>query len=89
MFRRLPKRGFSPSANKPAEVNLAWIRTFDDGAVVDVDALRAAGLLRKKDTKIKIVGSCTLEKRLTVKADAFTAGAAKSIEDAGGKAEKI
>ncbi len=89
LFRRLPKRGFSPGRNKPAEVNLRQLTVFDDGTTVDIEVLREAGIVRKKDKKVKIIGNEKLEKRLTVKAAGFSAGAAKVIEEAGGKAEKI
>jgi large subunit ribosomal protein L15 len=89
LFRRLPKRGFSPSQNKPVEVNLVRLNRFDDGTTVDIEALREAGIVRKKDKRVKIIGNGKLEKRLTIKAAGFSAGAAKIIEEAGGKAERI
>jgi large subunit ribosomal protein L15 len=89
LFRRLPKRGFTQRPNRPAEVRLADLNRFDDGATVDMEAMREAGLVRKKDKKVKVIGNCKLEKRLTIKAAGFSAGAAKIIEEAGGKAERI
>jgi large subunit ribosomal protein L15 len=89
LFRRLPKRGFSPSPNKPVELDVTRLNGFDDGTTVDIQVLREAGLVRKKDKKVKIIGNGKLEKRLTIKAAGFSAGAAKIIEEAGGKVERI
>ena len=89
LFRRLPKRGFTSRVTPAAIVNLSELNCFDDGAVVDIDMMREAGLLCRKETKVKILGTGDLEKKLTVKASAFTASALKSIEDKGGKAEKV
>ncbi len=88
-FRRLPKRGFTSRVTSAAIVNLVDLNRFDDGAVVDIETMRSAGLLRRKDKRVKILGSGNLEKKLTVKASAFTASALKSIEDKGGKVEKV
>ncbi len=89
LFRRLPKRGFTSRTPSAAIVNLADLNHFEDGSVVDIEAMRTAGLIRRKDTRVKILGMGNLEKKLTVKASAFTASAAKGIEDKGGKAERI
>ena len=89
LFRRLPKRGFTSSIPRAAIVNLSDLNHFEDGSVVDVETMREAGFLRRKDKRVKILGHGNLEKKLTVKASAFTASAAKAIEDKGGKAERI
>lgn len=89
LFRRLPKRGFTSRVRSAAIVNLSDLNHFEDGSIVDIDTMRTAGLLRRKDKKVKILGQGNLEKKLTVKAYAFTASAAKCIEDKGGKVEKI
>ena len=88
LFRRLPKRGFTSGIPPAAIVNLADLNRFDDGTVVDIEAMRTAGLIRRKDKRVKILGMGNLEKKLTVKASAFTASAAKGIEDKGGKVER-
>ncbi len=89
LFRRLPKRGFTSGIPRAAIVNLSDLNGFEDGSVVDIEAMRTAGLIRRKDKRIKILGQGNLEKKLTVKASAFTASAAKGIEDKGGKVEKV
>ena len=62
---------------------------FDNGAVVDVEALRNAGLVKNSFDGVKILGNGELTKSLTVKVDGFSAAAKEAIEKAGGKAEVI
>lgn len=88
--RRLPKHGFhNPFRKTIATVNVQELNGFDDGATVDVDALREAGLVRKKFDGVKVLGNGELEKKLTVRVHAFSAGARDKIEKAGGKAEVL
>lgn len=90
LARRLPKRGFNNIfATKYAEVNLSDLEKFEDGAVVDAEALVAAGVLKKTLDGVKILGNGALSKKLTVKAAKFSASAKEKIEQAGGKAEVI
>lgn len=87
--RRLPKRGFRrPFVEQIATVNVAALETaFDNGATVDLTALIEAGLVKAKFRKIKVLGDGELQKKLTVKVDAVSAGAKEKIEKAGGKVE--
>lgn len=88
--RRVPKRGFNNIfATRYASVNVAALNKFEDGAVVDADALKAAGLIKKEYDGVKILGNGNVEKKLTVKATAFSEAAKAKIEAAGGKAEVI
>lgn len=90
LYRRLPKRGFKNKwAKEYAEVNVKDLNRFEDGAVVDIDALLAAGLVGKKLDGLKVLGNGELEKKLTVKAEKFSKSAVEKIEKAGGKAEVI
>jgi large subunit ribosomal protein L15 len=90
LYRRLPKRGFTNKwAKEYAEVNIKDLNKFEDGAVVDIDALLEAGLVGKKLDGVKVLGNGELEKKLTVKAEKFSKSAAEKIEKAGGKAEVI
>lgn len=90
LARRIPKRGFvNIFAKTFANVNIKSLDCFDDGAVVDVDALRKAGLIKKTYDGVKVLGNGELSKKLTVKANAFSAAAKQKIEAAGGKAEVI
>ena len=88
--RRIPKRGFNNIfATNYAIVNIAALNTFENGAVVDVEAMKAAGIVKKAYDGVKILGNGKLEKNLTVKAAAYSASAKEKIEAAGGKAEVI
>ncbi len=88
--RRIPKRGFNNIfAKEFAIVNVAALNKFDANAVVDADALIAAGIIKKACDGVKILGNGKLEKALTVKAAAFSGSAKEKIESAGGKAEVI
>lgn len=88
--RRLPTRGFVNNfATRYTAVNVAALNAFEDGATVDTETLKKAGLVKKVGDGIKVLGNGTLEKKLTVKAAAFSESAKAKIEAAGGKAEVI
>lgn len=88
--RRVPKRGFNNRfATEYATVNLTSLNEFEDGAVVDIQALVSAGLVRKVLDGVKILGNGELTKKITIKATAFSESAKTKIEAAGGKAEVI
>lgn len=90
LARRLPKRGFHNIFAKRLEaINLSALEKFEDGAVVDAKALLEKGVLSKCEYGVKILGSGTLTKKLTVQAAAFSASAKEKIEAAGGKAEEV
>lgn len=90
LARRIPKRGFVNIFGKTyANVNIEALNNFDDGAVIDTEALIKAGLIKKTLDGVKILGNGELTKKLTVKANAFSAAAKQKIEAAGGKAEVI
>jgi len=88
--RRLPKTGFkNPFKTNYATINVGNLNAFDAGAVVDVDVLIAQRMVRKALDGLKILGDGELEKALTVKAHAVSAGARAKIEKAGGKVELV
>ncbi len=90
LYRKLPKRGFKNRfAVNYAIVNVAALNKFEDGAVVDLEALLAAKLVRKELDGLKILGDGELTKKLTVKANVFSATAKEKIEAAGGKTEEV
>ena len=90
LYRKLPKRGFKNRfAVNYAIVNVAALNCFEDGAVVDMEALKAARLVRKELDGLKILGEGELTKKLTVKATVFSASAKEKIEAAGGKIEEV
>ena len=87
--RRLPKRGFRPIARTSyTVVNVGRLAAFDAGSTVDRDALRAHGLVRRRGP-IKILGEGTLDRALTVQAQAFSEKARAAIEGAGGTATVV
>jgi len=88
--RRLPKRGFTNIHRKIwAEVNIERLNCFADGTEVTPELLIENGLINKVYDGVKVLGRGELEKKLTVKAHAFTGSATSKIEAAGGKAEVI
>ena len=90
LARRLPKRGFNNIFAEPlTAVNVAVLNKFEDGAVVDAEALLASGILSKVEYGVKFLGNGTVTKNVTVKASAFSASAKEKIEAAGGKAEVV
>ena len=90
MTRRIPKRGFNNIFAKPlTAINVAALNRFEDGATVGVDELLESGVLSKCEYGLKILGNGLIERKLTVKASAFSESAKLKIEAAGGKAEVI
>ena len=89
LARRLPKVGFNNIfATQYAIVNVADLEAaFNAGDVVDTEALKAKGLVKKTLDGVKVLGNGELTKALTVKAAAYSASAKEKIEKAGGKAE--
>ena len=87
MQRRLPKFGFtSRKSLVSTEVNLFEIAKVE-GDVVDVNALQAAGLVKKNIQFVKVVKSGEVSRAVTVKGLKVTKGAREAIEAAGGKVE--
>ena len=90
LYRKLPKRGFKNRfAVNYSIVNVEALNRFEDGAIVDIEALKAAKLVRKELDGVKILGNGELTKKLTVKATVFSATAKEKIEAAGGKTEEV
>ena len=90
LFRRLPKRGFNNvSRIDYAIVNVEDLEVFEDGVEVTPTLLKEAGLVRKEYDGIKILGNGTLTKKLTVKANKFTATASEKIKALGGTPEEV
>ncbi|MBR5253364.1 MAG: 50S ribosomal protein L15 [Clostridia bacterium] len=90
LYRVLPKRGFTNRyATVYSIVNVEALNRFEDGAVVDVVALIEAGIVRKENDGLKVLGRGEISKKLTVKANVFSASAKEKIEAAGGQVEVI
>ena len=91
LIRRIPKRGFNNArhATRYLPVNLDSLNQFDDGARVDEQALRGAGLANGRADGVKILGNGELTKKLNVSAHAFSASAKSKIEAKGGTCEVI
>ena len=88
--RRLPKIGFNNIfATRYAIVKVGDLEAFDAGSVVDVQALKDKGIIKKPLDGVKVLGDGELSKALTVKLAAYSASAKEKIEKAGGKAEVI
>ena len=88
--RRIPKRGFNNIfAEEWIAINLSALEVFEDGATVDAAALADKGIVKKANLPIKVLANGKLTKKLTVKANAFSASAAEKINSVGGKAEVI
>ena len=86
LARRLPKRGFRPLDKKVfAVVNVRDLARFPAGATVDRAALAEAGLLRRKNAPVKLLGDGEIAHALTVQVDAASKAAVAKIEDAGGR----
>lgn len=90
LFMRLPKRGFTNVNRKEfATVNIESLNKFEANSVVDVEALKSAGLVKKELDGVKVLGNGELKVALTVKANKFSKAAVAAIEAAGGKTEVI
>lgn len=86
IYRRVPKRGFTNARFRTeyTEINVDKLSSFDDGATVDLGAILAKGLASMQSPFLKILGHGELKKKLTVRAQKFTASARQKIEAAGG-----
>jgi len=90
LYRRLPKRGFTCRNSKEIiAINVALLNVFDDGAVVDIAALKQKGLVSNPRDGVKILGNGDLKKKLTVQVNHYSKTAAEKIEALGGKAEVV
>ena len=88
--RRVPKRGFfNVHADKVVNVNVGQLDVFDNGTEVTIEALVERKLIKGRFDAVKILGNGELNKKLTVKAHGFSAGATAKIEKAGGKTELV
>ena len=90
LYRRIPKRGFTNRNSKEIiGINVSALEVFENDTVVTIDALIEAGIVKNPRDGVKILGNGELTKKLTVQANAFSAGAVEKIEALGGKTEVI
>lgn len=90
LYRRIPKRGFTCRNSKEiVAVNMSVLEVFDNDAVVTIDKLIEAGIIKNPRDGVKILGGGELTKKLIVQVNAFSASAKEKIEALGGKAEVI
>ena len=89
LYRRLPKRGFKNINSKTyTEVTLTMLNK-SKATEVTPETLLEEGIIGKINDGIVVLGTGSIEKKLTVKATRFTKAAAEKIEAAGGKIEVI
>lgn len=88
LYRRLPKRGFTNrNSLEIVGINVELLNRFEDGSVVSIVSMMEAGIIKNARDGVKILAKGELTKKLTVQANAFSAGAIEKIEAVGGKAE--
>ena len=90
LYRRIPKRGFTNIWKTEYNIlNVDDFNRFDEGSVVTPESLKEIGMIKQMKDGIKVLGSGTIEKNITVKAHKFSKTAIEKIESQGGKAEVI
>lgn len=90
LYRRIPKRGFTNRNSKEIiGINVSALERFEDGAEVTVASLIESGIVSNPKDGVKILGNGNLNKKLTVKVNAFSESAKAKIEAAGGTTEVI
>ena len=90
LYRRIPKRGFTNRNSKTiVGINVDALEVFENDAVVTVETLIEQGIVKNPRDGVKILGNGELTKKLTVQANAFSAGAVAKIEALGGTCEVI
>lgn len=90
LFMRLPKRGFTNVNHKEfAVVNLKDLNVFEDGDVITPELLLEKRIIRKVLSGVKVLANGPLEKKVTIKAHAFSKQALEQINQVGATAEVI
>lgn len=90
LYRRIPMRGFTNRNTKEIiGINVNSLEMFDNDAIVTIEALMENGIVSNPKDGVKILGNGELTKKLTVKANAFSATAKEKIEALGGTCEVI
>ncbi len=96
LHRRLPKRGFNKWRRKDYnEINIGSLqqaideKRLDAGKPVNLDALVAAGILRRGKDGLRVLGSGELTAKLALTVDHASGTARAAIEKAGGSVTLI
>ena len=90
LYRRLPKRGFKCRNSKEiVGINVSALERFETDSVVTIETLLEAGIVKNTRDGVKILGNGELTKKLTVQANAFSAGAVEKIEALGGDRKSV
>lgn len=91
LYMRLPKRGFNkPNRQKFVEVNIGRLQTavdagkLDASKKVDAEALVEAGVVRRAQDGVRLLGNGKLEAKLNIVVAHASAGAKAAVEKAGG-----
>ena len=85
--KRLPKFGFSSRIGRlTAQIRLGELNRVQ-GDVIDLEALRSAGLVSKSTERIRVFLSGEILKSVTTKGLVLSTGARRAVEEAGGKVE--
>src|SRR5579862_4856884 len=91
LIRRIPKRGFNNANFRTVYfvINVEELNAFDNGATITPESLVEKGLAGKLFDGVKVLGNGDLKKKLTVKAQRFSASARDKITKAGGQCEDL
>jgi len=91
LHRRIPHlRGFKNTRKKEFNIiNTGTLEKFKEGDVIDFGFLAKRGLIMRKNSPLKVLANGNLTKKLTVKANFFSASAIEKIRAAGGTAEAV
>ena len=90
LIRRIPKRGFTNPFKQDAQVvNVRHLGLLAEGAEVTPETLFGAGLVRRPDTPIKLLGMGEVQRRFVVKGVGVSGSARQKIEAAGGVIEGV
>lgn len=88
--RRIPKRGFTNIFKKEyAVINLDILDAMKDDSVITPELLIEKGVIKKMKDGLKVLAGGSIQRPVTIKANAFSTSAAAKIEAAGGKSEVI
>lgn len=88
LHRRLPKRGFTnPFKKEFGIVNVKDLENFEENSVIDTKFLQEKGLVGKKYSLVKLLGTGEISKKLVIKLACVSESAKTKVEAAGGKIE--